>query len=746
MTSIAKLKDRARKHEQKEDWKAAIEAYQKVLEAEQTESELELELGLFNRVGDLYLRLGQTDEAVAYYEQAADKYADAGFFNNAIALCNKALRHRPERAQIYLKLSRLCAEQGFVTDARRWILDYAERQVRTGRIDSALDGLTDFVERSVDPDVREFLAEQLATHGRGGEAASQFALAYAERMERGETDAAQRAGDRARELDPGIDLDAVASTRAKTRPDDETPEAGSGTDRGSGAGGVSDDGSVAGLEIRPDGAGDDAPEVAGVEGLESAGGAPAGVEDEVEGTELAGLEASYSGRAPEPGPADAPEADALGGLETFGTVDLDDEDDAAPEPEAAAEAPADAPADSPVEAPGAGLDGPDDLDLPDEEEEDVEPLPMLDVDYSEDDALDDDLDDEDAEPLPMMTFDDGEPEPALGTAESSEDSFGLDLDLESDAPGEAAAETPPEAPREEPAATEPPSVVERARALVAQGSAEEALAELSRLSGAEEDEATLRDALSVVNEIVRGEANNVPALQRRVELATRLDDRELMVGAYLDLADTLVRLGSETKAEAMYERVLGLDPENAAAQEALGPVEEEEDEEPMDLGAVLGDAGDEAVAAADGPFPDDASDPEFAAMLSQFKARVTENSGMEDAGDHYDLGLAFKEMGLIDEAIAEFQTALTGGEERLKVYEELGQCFVLKNQYNVALKIFSRALQVPHQDPAELLGVYYHMGQCHEELGDRERAKDAYEKVLAIDPSFQDVPDRMARL
>ena len=42
MTSIAKLKDRARKHEQREDWKAAIEAYQQVLEAEQSEAELEL--------------------------------------------------------------------------------------------------------------------------------------------------------------------------------------------------------------------------------------------------------------------------------------------------------------------------------------------------------------------------------------------------------------------------------------------------------------------------------------------------------------------------------------------------------------------------------------------------------------------------------------------------------------------------------------------------------------------------------
>jgi tetratricopeptide (TPR) repeat protein len=80
------------------------------------------------------------------------------------------------------------------------------------------------------------------------------------------------------------------------------------------------------------------------------------------------------------------------------------------------------------------------------------------------------------------------------------------------------------------------------------------------------------------------------------------------------------------------------------------------------------------------------------------------------------------------------------------VYEELGQCFILKGQYNVALKVFNRALQVPHRDASELLGVYYHLGHCHEELGQREQARSSYEKVLAIDPSFHDVPDRMARL
>jgi tetratricopeptide (TPR) repeat protein len=103
-------------------------------------------------------------------------------------------------------------------------------------------------------------------------------------------------------------------------------------------------------------------------------------------------------------------------------------------------------------------------------------------------------------------------------------------------------------------------------------------------------------------------------------------------------------------------------------------------------------------------------------------------------------------MGLIDEAIGEFQAALSAGEERLKVYEELGRCFMLKDQYNVALKVLTRALKVPHRDETELIGVHYLLGTCYEKLGHRLEAREAYERVLAMDDSFEDVPERLTRL
>jgi hypothetical protein len=139
-------------------------------------------------------------------------------------------------------------------------------------------------------------------------------------------------------------------------------------------------------------------------------------------------------------------------------------------------------------------------------------------------------------------------------------------------------------------------------------------------------------------------------------------------------------------------------------------------------------------------------DRDFAELLSQFKSKVQEHLPPEDAAAHYDLGLAFKEMGLTDEAIGEFQIALRAGHMRLRVYEELGQCFLEKEQYNVAVKVLRRALDMKFDDELELLGVYYHLGRAYEALGRRDEARDAYERVLGMDINFGDVTDRLARL
>ena len=83
---------------------------------------------------------------------------------------------------------------------------------------------------------------------------------------------------------------------------------------------------------------------------------------------------------------------------------------------------------------------------------------------------------------------------------------------------------------------------------------------------------------------------------------------------------------------------------------------------------------------------------EFHEILEQFKRGIDENLESDDYQSHYDLGVAFKEMGLLDEAIAEFQKALRAPDGRLRTSEALGMAFFEKGQFAVAESVLRRAI------------------------------------------------------
>ena len=133
-------------------------------------------------------------------------------------------------------------------------------------------------------------------------------------------------------------------------------------------------------------------------------------------------------------------------------------------------------------------------------------------------------------------------------------------------------------------------------------------------------------------------------------------------------------------------------------------------------------------------------------MLSQFKAKVSENIGTDDVRAHHDLGTAYKEMGLVDEAIEEFQAALRASREHLPTYELLGQCFIQKGQPEAAIKSLTRALDLSFEIEDELLGIYYYLGRAHEESGDKSAAVEFYDRVFSLDINFMDVTERLRAL
>jgi tetratricopeptide (TPR) repeat protein len=159
MSLAAKHRKQAAEYEKQQDFERALTAYTAAIQ-ESDQAREEVDVALFNKVGDLALRLGRIPEAMTHYERAVDQYAASGRFNNAIALCNKIKRTTPNRTGIYLTLGRICARKGLRGDASSNFLDYATRMQQDGRTDDARRALMEVAALFPDiPELQRLVAE-----------------------------------------------------------------------------------------------------------------------------------------------------------------------------------------------------------------------------------------------------------------------------------------------------------------------------------------------------------------------------------------------------------------------------------------------------------------------------------------------------------------------------------------------------------------------------------------------------------
>ena len=356
--------------------------------------------------------------------------------------------------------------------------------------------------------------------------------------------------------------------------------------------------------------------------------------------------------------------------------------------------------------------------------------------------------DEEGEPLPML--DDEDVGEALPMFEVGEEPAGTQLDApafgESDRGEDEASEYVA-------GATELPEL-EIPVSLDPLGTSQsdpmghEALAAMGDIPG----------AMTSLRTVIKASPDDVALQQRLIEYAFRLNDESALVPVLLELAETLERTGHATKARPVYQQVLSVDPQNARALEGLGQSPKAaaapkdgvaSSDDYVDLGSLLmGDDQEEKttrfVVAYEEPSGDEQAD--FAKVLSQFKAKVSENLDSDDVKSHQDLGTAYKGMGLIDEAIEEFQLALRASSDHLPTYELLGQCFIEKGEPEAAVRTLTRALDAPWEIEDELMGIYYSLGRAHELLGNKPQALEFYDRVFSLDINFADVTERLRAL
>lgn len=650
--TLDKLKVAARQHEQREHWRSAIDLYREAIRSVER-NEDGVDPALYNRIGDLEHKDGEDLAAVEAWEQAATRYGEQGFFNNAIALCGKILRLDPGRIRTYLELARFQARKRVIYDVRQNLLVYRDQMTQRGQEEQATTELLRF-ERDFPSwiDLRLLLDQLLGREPEeaevrvpGGEGGPDRGLVFLD-TQKSEGLTIERASDPPPAdsegelvIEPtavGLEVDAGGSPMEGLQP--------TSSDAGEPPEEVPEVSDMVEFERNAEEVGTpDA--VAGLEGSGAAGAETAIAEDAIT---LEGLESTA---------LDVPE------IESTAEVSLD---------------------------PPAATDG----------------LIFIDVEAGE---------------APQ-----GTPPAEAAAGDTTQVSIGEPADpLGSRAEGHDRLD---------------------------EGDRSGAIAKLEEALAGYEAQEEWGKAWQVTTELIAADPRAIHRYQSRVELAVRLRDRERLASSYFDLGEALVAEGSTEKAVAVFRRLLEIDEHHAGGRAALRRMApearpEETDEGFVDFGAmVIDDVGPRSTRMrTETTTISDDEDETFREALAEFKRALDQNLSVEDHQTHYDLGLAFKEMGLLDEAIGEFQKALRSPEGRLRTSEALGQAFYDQGRPAVAEAVL-RSVERGEEGDAEKIGVLYWLGRALEAQGKTRNALGYYERVLAVDVGFQDAGERITAL
>jgi tetratricopeptide (TPR) repeat protein len=136
---------------------------------------------------------------------------------------------------------------------------------------------------------------------------------------------------------------------------------------------------------------------------------------------------------------------------------------------------------------------------------------------------------------------------------------------------------------------------------------------------------------------------------------------------------------------------------------------------------------------------------DLAEVLAQFKRGVAKQVDKADAATHYDLGIAYMEMGLNVEAIDEFKLCLDDPQRGCTAHTMIGLSFVAKGDMDLGVEHFKQAL-ASKPKPTEEVSLWFEMGNAYELLGKNLDALVWYEKVEERDSRFRDVLQRIERL
>lgn len=144
----------------------------------------------------------------------------------------------------------------------------------------------------------------------------------------------------------------------------------------------------------------------------------------------------------------------------------------------------------------------------------------------------------------------------------------------------------------------------------------------------------------------------------------------------------------------------------------------------------------------------------LADVFEQFRSEldIMNEDADEDLETHYNLGVAYREMGLLDEAIGEFQKVSKAVQQgkpfpyAMNCAALLALAFMDKGEPKVASVWYQRALDTPNLNEEAILALRYDLGAALDLAGEASAALDNFRQVYAMNIDYRDVADRIAAL
>ncbi len=314
-----------------------------------------------------------------------------------------------------------------------------------------------------------------------------------------------------------------------------------------------------------------------------------------------------------------------------------------------------------------------------------------------------------------------------------------------------------------------------------------------RVGDSENSEKMIRDASDIYPEDARlAERVALPssALASAAKTGPSAGESEELVEAVRDMqniedyseeiaeADFYARQGLTQEALKILEKLRGLFPENKAISERLdnlghisalsetreiAPAQEWRYEDAAGEKTYEGETKEDTVHLSENEKYDDVMlteqdlveaqevpeptlDSEVLEIFREFKKGLEKELGDEDSETHYNLGIAYKEMGLIDDAITEFQTSRADPKRLLQSSTMLGICYMEKGLYPLAVETLTQALKnVSHKDDS-YWAIKYDLGEAYEKNSNLREALDSYTEVYGWNAKFRNVSEKVSQI